>query len=239
MFRDPIFDSLPALEAQIEAALAAPLPGEDAQLVMAPSPRPAREWDLENARTAAALLVLYPRGDRPHVLLTLRSHDLPSHRGQVCLPGGTVDPGESPVAAALREAYEEVGLDPTAVEVLCDLTPVFIPVTGFILHPFVAVARRSMTFTPHEVEVARVLEVPLADLADPERQSVESRVVVGEPHRAPYFMVDGEKLWGATAMILAEFMTLLGFPPRAEGADPALQSLLRKGDLPTTPSPKA
>ncbi len=65
MFRDPIFDSLPALEAQIEAALAAPLPGEDAQSVMAPSPRPTRTWDLENARTAAALLVLYPRGRSP------------------------------------------------------------------------------------------------------------------------------------------------------------------------------
>jgi 8-oxo-dGTP pyrophosphatase MutT (NUDIX family) len=217
MFDDPIFYSLPALEAQIEAALAAPLPGEDAQSVMAPSPRPTLEWNLENARTAAALLVLYPLLDRPHVLLTLRSHDLPSHRGQVSLPGGMVEPGESPVAAALREAHEEVGLDPTAVEVLCDLTPVFIPVTGFILHPFVAVARRALTFTPHEAEVARVLEVPLADLADPARQRAESRMIAGEPRRVPYFLVDGEKLWGATAMILAEFMTLLGFPPIAMG----------------------
>ena len=215
MFQDPIFDSLPALEAQIEAALVAPLPGEDAHLVMAPSPRPVQKWSLDDARTAAALLVLYPRLDRPHVLLTLRGHDLPYHRGQVSLPGGMVEPGESPVAAALREAHEEVGLDPAAAEVLCDLTPVFIPVTGFILHPFVAVARRPLTFTPHEVEVARVIEVPLAELADPARQRVESRVIAGESRRVPYYLVDGEKLWGATAMIIAEFMTLLGFPPRA------------------------
>ena len=213
---DPLFHSLASLQAQLKTALAAPLPGEEAQAVMAPSPRPLLEWNLENARTAAALLTVYPRPEAPHVLLTLRSRDLPSHRGQVSLPGGMVEPGESPVAAALREAREEVGLDPEAVDVLCDLSPVFIPVTGFLLHPFVAMARRALVFTPHEAEVARVMEVPLAELADPARQRIETRMILDEPRLVPYFLVDGEKLWGATAMILAEFLTLLGYPPRPE-----------------------
>ncbi len=213
---DPLFHSLASLQAQLKTALAAPLPGEEAQAVMAPSPRPVLEWNLENARTAAALLTVYPRPEAPHVLLTLRSRDLPSHRGQVSLPGGMVEPGESPVAAALREAREEVGLDPEAVDVLCDLSPVFIPVTGFLLHPFVAMARRALVFTPHEAEVARVMEVPLAELADPARQRIETRMILDEPRLVPYFLVDGEKLWGATAMILAEFLALLGYPPRPE-----------------------
>ena len=213
---DPLFHSLASLQAQLKTALAAPLPGEEVQAVMAPSPRPLLEWNLENARTAAALLTVYPRPEAPHVLLTLRSRDLPSHRGQVSLPGGMVEPGESPVAAALREAREEVGLDPEAVDVLCDLSPVFIPVTGFLLHPFVAMARRALVFTPHEAEVARVMEVPLAELADPARQRIETRMILDEPRLVPYFLVDGEKLWGATAMILAEFLALLGYPPRPE-----------------------
>lgn len=211
---DPLFDSIPSLLARLDAARAAPLPGESAQAVMAPSPRPDFARSRDEARAAAALLLLYPKPRQPHVLLTLRSRDLPYHRGQVSLPGGMVEPGESPVAAALREAEEEVGLDPSEVELIRGLTPVFIPVTGFLLHPFVAVARRSLTFKPHDAEVARVLEVPLAHLADPARQHVEPRTLAGAVCRVPYLLVDGEKLWGATGMILAEFMAWIGFPAR-------------------------
>ena len=215
----PESPSLYQIETRIREALARPLPGAAAHLGLAPRPR--RGWHPSHvpagARAAAGLVLLYPRDERPHVLLTVRSGALPQHGGQVALPGGKVEPEETIRDAALREAAEEVGVEPAGVRVLGVLSPLYIPVSDFALHPVVGVADARPAFRPHPAEVARIVDVPLAallgPLGAPRRGAVWRR---GERVLVPYFEVRGERVWGATAMILAELLALLGAAP----ADP-------------------
>jgi len=204
------------LEEKLARALAEPLPGADGQLRMAPRPRTGwrpGEWP-DDSRHGGGLLLVYPGDGAPHVLLTLRDSGLAQHAGQVSLPGGAVEGEESYADAALREAQEEVGLDPSCVRLLGHLSPLHVPVSGFVIHPWAAVTHRRPEFTPDRREVARILEVPLEDLRDPYRQRLERRAGERGQFGIPYFDVDGERVWGATAMILSEFLCLLGSPPQ-------------------------
>jgi 8-oxo-dGTP pyrophosphatase MutT (NUDIX family) len=206
--------------------LLAPLPGLHAQLRMAPQPRPGWNPDAapDGLRAAAALLLVYPHEGAWHVPLTVRGSWMRQHTGQVSLPGGRVDPGESIEAAALREAEEEVGVDPAAVELLGRLTPLHIPVSSHMLHPVVGAVRTRPIFKIGEGEVERLLEVPLARLLAPEAVQREARRREREPlvlMDVPYFAFDGAKVWGATAMVLAEFLAVL------EGLDAGVADGLR------------
>jgi 8-oxo-dGTP pyrophosphatase MutT (NUDIX family) len=202
------------LHSTLSAALLEPLPGQRGQALMAP--RQVRAWpagmDPASARHAAGLLLLVPHGDRAHVVLTVRSDTVARHRGQVSLPGGVVEPDESFLDAALRETHEEIGVRPDAVRPLGPLSPLDIPVSGFRLHPIVAVASPRPALQPADAEVARILDVAVADLLDPSR--VVWRTMMREigPLDYPAFSVDGVEIWGATAMVLAEFLALLGWP---------------------------
>jgi 8-oxo-dGTP pyrophosphatase MutT (NUDIX family) len=203
--------TLAGLEAQLRAGLPV-LPGLDAQVRFAPRPR--RPWQPEHApgqtRTAAALVLFYPRDDRPHLVLTVRAGVLSRHGGQVSFPGGAIEPGEAIASAALREAAEEIGLDPSIVRVLGPLTPLHIPVSDFLVHPIVGVMDRTPMFTHASAEVARVLEVPFDDLLDPARVQVTTRLRGDLIVEAPYFDLEGEQVWGATAMMLAELIWIVG-----------------------------
>ena len=182
---------------------------------MAPSPR--LGWDPlkfpDGAHDGAALLLVYPHDDTLHIALTVRGSGLRNHTGQVSLPGGRVDQGETFEVAALREATEEIGVDPNAVEVLGRLTPLHIPVSGFLLHPIVGYTSMRPAFQRAEWEVARIIEAPVNRLSDPTviKREIRTRVVKGQSIDVdvPYFDIDGEKVWGATAMVLAEFCAIL------------------------------
>jgi 8-oxo-dGTP pyrophosphatase MutT (NUDIX family) len=203
--------TLTELEQRLASGLAGPLPGPSAQARLAPRPRPGWKAGFvpERSRHAAALLLLFPLDDEPHLLLTVRAGDLPHHGGQVALPGGAIEKGETIVDAALREAHEEVGLEPHEVLVLGELTPLFIPVSGYLLHPVVALMERKPALARADLEVARILHVPVAHLLDPARLRTLRRERDGVEYDVPCYEVCGEQVWGATAMVLAEFVDLV------------------------------
>lgn len=214
MTSGPFALTLADVEARLRAAADAGLPGLEAQRRMAPRPRPGwppLSWP-PGARRAAALILVFP-APGPTLVLTVRSRGLPLHAGQVSLPGGAVEPGEAIDAAALREAHEEVGLDPRRVRIVGPLTPLHIPVSGFTLHPVVGIVEACPPLRPSDGEVERILEVPIAELADPARIRRTVGVRDGVEYDVPAFDVSSERVWGATAMVLAEFLAVLGFPP--------------------------
>lgn len=211
-----------ALAEALRLRLADRLPGLDAQLTMAPRPRPG--WDPTayppGLRDAAALVLVYPDRDEWHIPLTVRASALRHHTGQVSLPGGRVDPGETLEQTAVREAAEEVGLDGSEVEVVGRLTPLHIPVSAHLLHPVVAIAPARPAFRIAEAEVARLVEVPIERLRRTDVVRWEQRVRERPPAvwmDVPYFDLDGAKVWGATAMVLAEFLAVTaGLTSRAQ-----------------------
>jgi 8-oxo-dGTP pyrophosphatase MutT (NUDIX family) len=163
-----------------------------------------------SGRASAVLIAFAETDDGPGVLLIQRAADLRRHPGQVAFPGGAVDPEDADdVAAALREAEEEVGLDPASVETLAQLPPIFIPPSGFVVTPVLA-----WWHTPHPVapvdagEVARSAVVPIAQLTDP-----VNRFGVLHPSGwvTPGFEVDGLFIWGFTAMLLDRLLTMAGW----------------------------
>ncbi len=162
-----------------------------------------------DARLAAALVLLYPHGTSAAVPLTVRASGLARHAGQISLPGGAMDPGETLVQTALREAAEEIGVDPARVRVLGELTPIHVPVSAFTLHPVVGItdARPDFRAAPHEVQ--EILEVSLEDLRDASRIRQGSVVREGIAIEYPYFNLLGHQVWGVTAMVLGEFICLL------------------------------
>jgi 8-oxo-dGTP pyrophosphatase MutT (NUDIX family) len=190
-----------------------PLPGVPAQMQMAPRPRAPLDPSLtmDSLRPAAALLLVYEQDGHWHIPLTVRGAGLRQHTGQVSLPGGRIDDGETPEDAALREAYEEIGLMPDAVDVLGILTPLPITVSGHLLHPVVGFASHRPQFVIAEQEVARLLEVPLS-LLQPSLVRWERRLrshPSSESMDVPFFPIDDVQVWGATAMVLAEFVSLV------------------------------
>jgi 8-oxo-dGTP pyrophosphatase MutT (NUDIX family) len=200
------------IEELLRDRLRGTLPGIEAQMRFAPVPAHSG-WRAghfpPHARRAAALLLLYPASSGPAVALTVRSSALTRHPGQISLPGGATDPGETLAQAALREASEEVGVDPAGVRILGELTPVHVLVSGFTLHPVVGVTDRRPDFRAAPGEVEQILEVLLHDLRDASRIRQGTRIREGIAVEYPYFDLLGHQVWGATAMVLGEFICLL------------------------------
>jgi len=204
--------SLDALEAKLRARLSGTLPGLDAQLRFMPTP-PRTGWTPgefpSDARLAAGLLLLYPGEHGPSLPLTVRASGLRRHAGQISLPGGATDEGETLVQAALREADEEIGVDPARVRILGELTPVYVVVSGFTLHPIVGLTDRRPEFRPAAHEVDQIVEVSIDDLQDAANIRHGTRTREGVAIEYPYFDLRGHQVWGATAMILGEFVCVL------------------------------
>ncbi|HHS98263.1 MAG TPA: CoA pyrophosphatase [Chloroflexi bacterium] len=193
-----------------------PLPGIRAHVTMAPRPRPRRPSDGTPPRRAGVLLLLYPFRRSLHLALTVRPPHLGHHAGQVSLPGGGWEEGDRSLEqTAIREAREELGVALQDLEILGSLTPLYIPPSHNLVHPFVAHIPRRPQFRPDPREVAELLEVPLWRLMDPVTRREEEWTLGGMRVRVPYYAVGQHKVWGATAIILAEFIALL---TQAEGA---------------------
>ena len=213
----------------LRARIQAPLPGWEAQARMAPDGGRGRQLlpganDL--VRRSAVLLLLHEAGALAteggasqlattpdvHVLLTVRSRRLNHHGGQISLPGGGIDPGESARQAAMREACEEVGIDSRRVDCLGDLTPLYIPVSRNIVHPILAVHRGDAGLRLQASEVEEAFSIPLRTLQDDAAVRWQTRTIKGHEIRFPYWDVHRDvPLWGATAMILSELLAMCRF----------------------------
>ena len=198
---------------RIERDLRRNLPGAAAHAIVVPRPR--RPWPVDGGplRHAGGLLLVTALDGRAHVILTVRAGHLGRHGGQVSLPGGVIEPGETAEDAALREAHEEIGLPIADVRALGALTPIDIPVSGFRLHPVVAAAPQRVPLVQSDGEVAAILEVDLDALVEPGCLRERTILREGDAVAAPAFVVGDREIWGATAMVLAEFLTILGWVP--------------------------
>jgi len=149
----------------------------------------------------AAVLVGITDRAEPGLILTVRRENMRTHAGQIAFPGGKIDPGEDAVGAALREAWEELGLDPAATEVVTE-TDSYRTVTGYVVTPVVAVVRPDQHLRPHEFEVADWFEAPLHFVLDPVNQQLKS-ALFRERERHYYEIVwNDRRIWGATAAMI-------------------------------------
>ena len=199
--------------AWVQRALARPLPGAAAHAPMMPQPRPgeSRLIPPANCRHSGVMVLLYPRRDRLFFPLTQRSEGLADHSGQVSLPGGGREGDEPLEQTALRETYEELGVPPTAVEVIGRLSPLYVPVSNYCIHPYVGYVASPPRLRPNPREVADVREVALTALLANDNRGVEVRDEQGfvGGRRVPYMTLNDWRVWGATAMILNELALVL------------------------------
>ena len=197
----------------LQLELAGPLPGRPAQWLMAPMPRPG--WDpddrpAEPARQSGVLVLFYPHRRRLHLPLILRPTYDGAHSGQIAFPGGGREEGDADVTAtALREAQEEVGIPPAAVQVLGTLTQIYIRPSNYEVYPTVGRLAARPAFQPNPREVAQLLEIPLDDLLDPAHRRREQWQLGDRSALVPFYEVQGQTIWGATAMILSELFAVM------------------------------
>jgi 8-oxo-dGTP pyrophosphatase MutT (NUDIX family) len=197
-----------SLERRLREALAGGLPGPACHEGMIPASRRTREAPAELLRSAV-LVAIAPGKEGPSLLLIERT-DFGPHGGQIAFPGGKMEDGDSgPVATALREAQEEIGLDPASVEILGLLSPLSISVSRFQVQPVVGLVSEPPLMRPNPDEVAAIHELPIAMLMDPRSRTEREILVRGESLLAPCYLFGEILVWGATAMIMAELAELL------------------------------
>ncbi len=208
----------PRLPQLLCARLKLPLPGHLAQARLQPELSYGRYFGRApgGARAAAVMILLYADHDSSradlsnwHIPLTLRPDHLLDHAGQISLPGGTVEPQESSQRAALRELDEELGVAAEGIEILGELSPLYLFRSNFLIQPWLAASRSRPDWRPNRAEVAELLEVPLATLCQPSSIRIDEHRQGSLTFRAPAFVWRQHAIWGATAMILAELVALV------------------------------
>lgn len=201
--------------AKLSKAFESPLPGWDAQKRLINYDRPPID-NIESfdptARHSAVLVLLYPKNGELNTVLILRNIYVGTHSGQVSFPGGKrEEEDESLWHTALREAHEEVGIDVEKVKLIGELTRVYIPPSRFLVTPFLAYAEEAPNFQRDRIEVRRVIETPVSAFLDADSILEKMMFVESMNTEIPvkFFDVNGEVVWGATAMILSEMAEIL------------------------------
>jgi 8-oxo-dGTP pyrophosphatase MutT (NUDIX family) len=170
-----------------------------------PALLPPLEGDLDELRAEAtvpaAVMVAVTDRPEPGVILTVRREHMRTHAGQVAFPGGRIDPGEDAIGAALREAWEEIGLDQSTAEVVAEVDP-YRTITGFLVTPVLAVVPPDQQLSPHEHEVADWFEAPLHFVLDPANQQLRSALFQGRERHYYEIVWNDRKIWGATAAMI-------------------------------------
>lgn len=200
---------------QLMQGSARPLPGWKTQMTMA-SPRRRSQGSLpaspQDARIGSVLILIYPLDANAHTVLIQRNVYDGIHSGQVSFPGGQKeDQDRSRVETALREAWEETGIDPDQVTVIRELTELYIPPSNFLVYPILGYVSDRPQFKRDPAEVQEILEIGLDRLVDPvclEEREIE--LPGGYSLSAPCYHIDGHIIWGATAMIISELLEILG-----------------------------
>lgn len=199
---------------QIRQALSGQLPGENAHGKMMSYNRPiaaeAKTFEVK-PKESAVMMMLYYESNELHTVFMLRPQNQGVHSGQISFPGGKRELEESLIETAFRETYEEVGVRNNQIELLGELSEVYIPPSNFLVQPFVGFLNEKPTFIPNPDEVEKVITFPIRKLFSPETMGHKEVVIAKYNKRltVPYFDVDGHALWGATAMIVAEFKQII------------------------------
>lgn len=196
----------------LEQRLGQSLPGPMMGTKYAPRPTFGRDYSKipPDARPAAVLVLLYWHESQWWLPLTLRKSSLPDHGGQISFPGGAIEPGETSCDAAIREFREELGVvDFQPKMILGQLSSIYIERSRFRVDPWVALADKRPPMCVQPCEVEELLEIPLSHFLDPANFGHHWREYHGKPYEAPHFIFGKHRIWGATCLILGEFITLV------------------------------
>lgn len=162
-----------------------------------------------HARQAAVMILLCRSAGAWYLPLTLRPDHMLDHAGQISLPGGAIDPGERSADAALRELSEELGIASAGVDLLGEMSPVYLFRSHFHISPWLGVLNELPRWLPNAAEVAELIELPLDVLLDPACRRIDRRTHLGVDIAVPGFAWRGQHIWGATSMILHELAAIL------------------------------
>jgi len=198
----------------LKSKLLSQLPGVEAHLRLAPE---VRINDLkigstpDNALESAVLILLYPFGKRLHSVVILRNEYDGAHSGQISLPGGKAEPTDADFKqTAVREAHEEVGIDPEGIEIVGQLSRFYVRPSNFVIYPYVAFMPHRPDFRADTTEVQRIIEVDIFSEINYSKVGYrELKFKNNLKITAPGFVVGGEFMWGATAMIFSELLQIL------------------------------
>ncbi len=187
------------------------LPGSDAHQFMLAKPVDSVPLGIESDKKipSAVLILLYPTQDEIRFILTKRTMEVEHHKGQISLPGGVKESNETLTETALRETWEELGINPDDIHVFGSLSPLHVKISGFEIQPFVGWMNEEPSIVPHAGEVEDVFSISLGDLLNDESRNEDIWTIRGYKVHVPFFMFNNTPVWGATAMILSEFRELI------------------------------
>ena len=193
---------------QLTTEMERKLPGENSHKEMMVKPR-YKSQDKKKPIPAAVLILLYPIKKEWYFFLTKRTKTIEHHKGQISLPGGMLEEGESHREAAIRETFEELGIESKEINILGSLTPFYIPVSGFNIFPFVGWMKNKPQLKIQSNEVSKVFSPTILSLMKKDTKKEKSSTILGNKVKIPFFNLNNEMVWGATSMILSEFKSIL------------------------------